>query len=189
MWDATEYTIKQKVLTIGKRYYILDGSGRTVGFAKQKMFKLKEDIRVYSDESQSREVLRAKQEQIMDFNATLAVTDGATGELVGYVGRKGWASLMRDTWRIFGPDRAPLAEVREEGGALAILRRVIEALHIVPKTYYVESGGERLATIKQKFQLIGDTWRISIHDPTQVDTRLVLMSALLMDMIEQNRGD
>ena len=65
IWDNDVFMIKQKVLTRGRKYYIENGSGVGMGFCKQKMFKLKEDIRVFSDESMTSEVLLIKQQQIL----------------------------------------------------------------------------------------------------------------------------
>ncbi|MSR57317.1 MAG: hypothetical protein EXS05_06565 [Planctomycetaceae bacterium] len=53
---ATEYTIRRKVLTLfGAKFHIYNTAGAVIGFSQQKAFKLKEDIRVYSDESMQNE--------------------------------------------------------------------------------------------------------------------------------------
>ena len=44
-------------------------------FSEQKMFRLREDIRVYDSEDKSREVLNIKARQIMDFSAAYDVVD------------------------------------------------------------------------------------------------------------------
>jgi hypothetical protein len=49
-------------------------------FSEQKMFKLREDIRVYSDEAKTQEVLAIKARQIMDFSAAYDVVESATGQ-------------------------------------------------------------------------------------------------------------
>jgi hypothetical protein len=48
MWDQNQYVIKQKVLTLGRKYFIYDSRGALIGFCKQKMFKMKEDIRIFA---------------------------------------------------------------------------------------------------------------------------------------------
>lgn len=46
------YTIRRKVLKLfGAAFHIYNPAGAVVGFCKQKAFKLKEDIRVYTDET------------------------------------------------------------------------------------------------------------------------------------------
>ncbi|MBN1540147.1 MAG: hypothetical protein JW939_08390 [Candidatus Thermoplasmatota archaeon] len=188
LWDRDNYVIKQKVLAIGRKYLIEDGSGNRIGFCHQKAFKLKEDIRIYTSESMDEELLLIKQEQILDWSGTFAVTDPTTGQRVGYVGRKALKSIFRDTWKVFGPSRNELALVEEGGGALAILRRFIGFLSFVPKTYEFSVNGQIIAQAKQKFQIIGDTWFLTIKDASAVDRRLIVATALMMDIIEQQQG-
>lgn len=188
IWDENKYVIKQKVLTIGRKYYLENGSGQSIGFCKQKMFKWKEDIRVYTGEDMTKELLTIKQEQILDFSGTFLVTDITTGEKVGYVGRKGLKSIIRDTWKIFDTNRAEIGTVEEEGGIIAVARRFVDWLKFVPKKYYFNHEGKQFALASQKFQLIGDTWTVNIEPSNTVDKRLIVTAALMMDIVEQQRG-
>jgi len=188
IWDTDSYVIKQKVLAIGRKYFIEDGSGRRIGFCHQKAFKLKEDIRIYTDENMKDELLVIKQEQILDWSGTFVVTDPTTGQKVGYVGRKALMSIIRDTWKIFDANRTEIGVVEEASGALAVLRRFIGILKFVPKTYDFKSSGVSIAEGKQKFQIIGDTWFLTIKDTSKVDKRLIVTAALMMDIVEQKQG-
>lgn len=188
IWNNDVYVIKQKVLTIGRKYYIENGSGQGIGFCKQKMFKLKEDIRIFTDENMTSELLLIKQQQILDFSGTFAITDSKTGQLIGYVGRKGLKSIIRDTWKIFDTSSNEIATVEERSGLLAALRRLSNIAKMIPKKYDMTHKGNPIAEIVQKFQIIGDTWTITIEPNTNVDRRLIVSAALMMDIIEQMRG-
>lgn len=188
IWDNDQYVIKQKVLAIGRKYFIEDGSGKRIGFCHQKAFKLKEDIRIYTDDTMKEEVLLVRQEQILDWAGTFAVTDARTGEKVGYVGRKALMSIIRDTWKIFDADRKEIGYVEEASGFLSVMRRLIGILKLIPKKYDFRSGGVSIAEGRQKFQIIGDTWYLTIKDTKKVDRRLIVTAALMMDIIEQQKG-
>lgn len=188
IWDNEVYIIKQKVLTIGRKYHIENGNGQGIGFCKQKMFKLKEDIRIFTDENMTGELLLIKQQQILDFSGTFAVTDTQTGQLVGYVGRKGLKSIIRDTWKIFDTSSKEIATVEERSGLLAVLRRLSDIAKWIPKKYDMTHNGSPIAEVVQRFQIIGDTWTVTIDPNTNVDRRLILSAALMMDIIEQMRG-
>lgn len=185
IWDEDDYVIKQKVLTVGRKYYIESARGERVGFCKQKMFKLKEDIRIYSDESMNQEILLVKQEQILDFSGTFKVKDSLTGEEIGYVGRKGLKSLVRDTWRIFDLHKNEIGIVQERGGVLSVLRRFSDIARMIPKKYDFLENGRQFARARQKFKIIGDTWFVEIEPNSSVDKRLILTAALMMDIVEQ----
>ncbi len=188
MWDKDDYVIKQKVLAIGRKYFIEDLAGNQIGFCHQKAFKLKEDIRIYTDENMNTELLVMRQEQILDWSGTFAITDPTTGQKIGSVGRKALKSILRDTWKIFDANNTEIATVEEGGGALAILRRFVSFLKFVPKTYDFTSGEVQIAEAKQKFQIIGDTWFLKVIDSSTVDKRLIISAALMMDIIEQQSG-
>ena len=78
VWQQGFYRIRKKTLTIGNKYWLEDQSGTTLGFCKQKLFKLKEDIRIYSDENESQELFCIKQVQIIDAWGKFSVINSAT---------------------------------------------------------------------------------------------------------------
>ena len=77
------YTVRRKVLKIfGAAFHVYDAQGGLVGYCKQKAFKLKEDIRLFTDESCSTELLRLAARQMIDFGATYDVTT-PQGDAIG----------------------------------------------------------------------------------------------------------
>ena len=55
---SIEYTIRRRLLSfLHASFDIFDEGGQAIGFCQQKAFKLKEDIRIYSDESRENERL------------------------------------------------------------------------------------------------------------------------------------
>ncbi len=188
IWNQNQYVIKQKVLALGKKYYIYDSQGNLIGFVKKKLFKLKEDIRIFTDESMSHELLKIKQKNILDWSGTFKVKDPAGGK-IGYVGRKSWKSILRDTWKVWDRDKRELATLKERGGTFAVLRRFIGILQFIPKKYdFSDPHGTKFAEAIQKFKIIGDTWIVNINPNSTVDKRLLVTAALMMDIIEQGKG-
>jgi len=78
------YVIRQKVLTfIGAAFHVYGPDGQVVLFSKQKAFRLREDVRLYTGEDMQQEVLRINARQMIDFGATYDVTDSASGAVIG----------------------------------------------------------------------------------------------------------
>src|SRR5262245_28344670 len=95
------FTIRRKVFKVfGASFHIYGPTGEVIGFSNQKVFKLKEDIRIYSDDSMADEVLTIKARQIIDFSAAYDIVDSRESRKVGAARRKGFASIMRDSWEI-----------------------------------------------------------------------------------------
>ena len=65
MLNLNQYMIREKFWKIfGNKFWFEDVNEKRHGFCEQKRFKLKEDIRIYVDESKSQEWLKIKQKQI-----------------------------------------------------------------------------------------------------------------------------
>ena len=94
IWHQNVYRLRKKVLALTNKYWIEDANGRMLGFSKQKAFKLKEDIRIYTDESMRQELFQIRQQQIIDAWGKFAVIDSATGQVLGYVKRKAIGSTF-----------------------------------------------------------------------------------------------
>jgi len=188
IWYQNYYRIRKKVLTVGNKYWIEDYNGRILGFSKQKLFKLKEDIRIYSDESMSRELFRIGQQQIMDMWGNFAVIDSYTNSILGYIKRKALMSgFIKDEWDIFNAANQQVGRIYEStGGGLA--RKYLPGGKLIPEKTTLEIYGRPVAEINQKFQIIGDIWELNCqYVPPELDRRILLSCILLMGMIERGR--
>lgn len=126
VYQQNHFTIRRKIFKfLGAAFHIYDANGNLAFYSKQKAFKLKEDIRVYGDESMTRELLIIKARGVIDLGMTYDVIDSATGTTVGALKRKGLKSIIRDEWVILDVNDNELGLIQEESGALALLRRGI----------------------------------------------------------------
>ncbi|MBS3816671.1 MAG: hypothetical protein KGY76_03815 [Candidatus Thermoplasmatota archaeon] len=179
-----KFTIRQKVLSIGNKYYMEDDMARTVGFCKQKVFKLKEDIRIYKSKDMNEELFRIKQEEILDFSGTFEVIDSRTNKTIGFLKRKGFKSIMKDEWVLKDPQKREIGRVKEDSAIKALLRRTI--LSFLPYNYKISYQGQQVGKFKEKLTLIRDVYNLNMNnDPNfQVDRRLLLAIAICLDAIE-----
>ena len=96
-----QYILTKQVLALTGTLRIYNPQEQLVLFSQQKIFKLKEDIRVYADEMKSRELLTIKARQIIDFSAYYDVVDSQYLTKLGGFRRKGLRSLVQDEWEVF----------------------------------------------------------------------------------------
>jgi len=183
-FDQDRYLIRRKVLKIfGASFHIYDPQGKLLGFSRQKAFKLREDIRVYSDESLSHELLTIHARQIVDFSAAYDVLDPADSRKVGAARRKGFSSILRDSWEILDADDRPIATVQEDSMLKALLRRFLS--NLIPQTFHVRStGGEELATFHVHFNPFIYKLSVEVQPRSSADRRLILAVAILVAAIE-----
>lgn len=179
------YLLRRQVLALTGKFRIYSPAGQLVLFSEQGMFRLKEDIRVYADDSKTQELLWIQARQILDFSAAYDVTDTTTGVRVGSLRRKGLRSMVRDTWEIWDPGEAPLGVIEEDTLALGLLRRFVLG-SLLPQNYDARLGGERVADFRQRFNLFRYELDIDFTPDVsrRLDRRLGLAAAILLGTIE-----
>jgi len=183
-FELSEFLIRRKIFKIfGASFHVYDPGGGVVGFCKQKAFKLKEDIRLYTDDSASTELLTIHARQIIDFSAGYDVLDAQAGTKVGAARRKGFSSMFRDSWELMDANDAPIAKLKEDSGGLAFLRRFLT--NLIPQTFHLkDDAGTELASFKQRFNPFVYKLEVTIRPSCNIDRRLVWGVAVLVAAIE-----
>lgn len=180
-----KFLAKRDVFTIGGAFRIMTPEGKLLLYCRQKLFRLKEDIRVYSDLERTREVLHIQARQILDFAASYDVIDSETRTKVGALRRKGFRSLLRDKWEILDKDDSYLARIEEDSLLMATIRRWF--LNLIPQTYnIVDTQGKKVGVIRQLFNIFIHKFYIdfSFDREKKIDRRLGLAAVILLLAIE-----
>jgi len=184
-FQSDRYLLKRQVFALTGKFRVYDAMENLVLFSQQKMFRLREDIRVYSDESKSQEVLMIKARQIIDFSAAYDIIESATGRKAGALRRKGWKSLLRDEWELLDANDQPIGMLFEDSMGRALARRLLLG-SFLPQNYDITIGTERVADLRQRFNLFA--YRLDIDFSMDVgrklDRRLGIAAAILLAAIE-----
>src|SRR5262245_15799676 len=181
------YLVRKKFWQFfGASFYVYDPNGAPVLFSKQKAFKLKEDIRVFTDESLQTEALSIQARSILDFSCSYDVYDSATGQRVGALRRKGLkSSFYKDEWVILDGAEREVGLIQEESAFLALLRKYLLGA-LIPQSFNAEMGGRTVATFNQHFNLFATKLTLDFSpDPQhQFDRRLGIAAGILLCAIE-----
>ena len=189
LFNAEHYVVRRKVFKLaGGAFHVYDPQGAVVAYSEQKAFKLKEDIRVYADETKTRELLVIQARQIMDFSAAYDVTDATTGEKVGALRRCGGKSILRDEWKVLDASDAEIGTIIEDSMGYALIRRLLTSL--VPQKYDVffpdATTGQKVANMDQQFNPF--VYKLDVDfsaDPSKrFDRRMAVSAAILLAAIE-----
>jgi hypothetical protein len=188
IWYQNFYRIRKKVLAIANQYWIEDAGGRSLGYSRQKILAIREDIRVFAEEAMTTELFRVKQDQIMDMWGTYSILDTATGACLGKLRRQAIKSgLFKDENLIMYPFGQTVGRIVERSGR-GLVRKYVPFGNLVPEQVVVEFNGQEVAEIKQQFKIIGDIWEVDCSRiPPTFDRRTLLGAMLIMGMIERDR--
>jgi hypothetical protein len=189
LFETDSYMIRQKVMKLlGGEFHIYSDESmeNIIGYSKQKALKLKEDIRVYSDESQSTELLTIKAEKVIDFSSGYGVTDTQTGESLGSIKRKGFKSLLKDSWIVLDSTGNEVGTLGEDSGGMALVRRFVPfAALLMPQQFILRVNGiSGEVTFTQKMNPVVHKLIVSGVLSSGIDPRLVAGAAVLLIAIE-----
>ena len=186
--DLNQYMIREKFWKIfGNKFWFEDVDEKRHGFCEQKRFKLKEDIRIYVDESKSHEWLKIKQRQMVDAWGGYDIMDSQSGEHIGTVRRKFWASILRTRWHLLDAQGVEIGVLIEDSMGYALARRLVLGI-LLPKKFRVEiGGGGEVVTIRQMFNPFTKKTVVNIPPNHPLDRRFIAGLAIVIAAVD-SRG-
>jgi hypothetical protein len=185
-----------KIATIGTRVRVTDAAGRQVAYMRKKKFKLREDVRVYEDEGQSRLRFRLKADRVVDFGASYAVS-GPNGEPVGAVRRRGMRSMWKSTYEVSGPSGKTIGVIHEENPFVKVLDSLAEAIPFADAlgglffnpAYLVDLGGETVLRMTKERSIFESRFRLDrLGDFSEGEEDLLLAGLMMVLLLERDRG-
>jgi len=187
-----QYTIRRRVFQFfGAGFYIYGREGELVGYCKQKAFRLKEDLRIYTDESCETELLRVRTPTVFDFSATYSV-ELPGGGVLGSWRRSGVQSFFRDQWVAFDPDGQTIGSLREDSARKAMLRRINGLIAtMMPQEFSLtrEDGG-LVAVYRTHFNPFVYRLGVRIVEPDEnFDDLFILAGGCLLGAVEGRQSN
>lgn len=189
---------KFKITTLSSDFNITDKNGNYVAYVRQKMFKLKEDVIIFNDETRSRELFRIQANQWIDFNASYSITDLENGKIFGRLARQGMRSLWKSHYDVLDENSALKYQISEDNAWVKVLDSFIEEIPIVgmftgyflnPSYTVKDSAGKEYFRLKKMPSLIGRRFQLDrLIDIDDQEESLVVLSLLMMVLLERERG-
>jgi uncharacterized protein YxjI len=168
-------------------------AGGPVAFVRQRKLAVKEDIRFFADEGETRELFRIKGRSVFDIGGARYDVADAGGAAIGTMEHVFGKSLFRTTWRLTDADDGDAALAQERSFGNAILRRLVDfipdigGLIPIPYNFDLLMDGSVIGHLNRKFQL-RDRYVLDLSGDHErrLDRRLVLALAIGLDTL-QNR--
>ncbi len=186
-----------KLLALASQIYVTDASGNTVGYAKQKLLKLKEDVRIFSDTAQTEELYQIKADRLIDFSARYSFFDSRTGQLLGAVKRRGMRSIWSAHYEIFDNDQIVM-EIKEENAWIKVFDALVGEVPIVgsftgyffnPAYLISRTDGAIVARVQKQPAMFEGQFELTRQSQmSEAEETRVLLSVLQMIILERARG-
>ncbi|MCY1634406.1 hypothetical protein [Marinifilum sp. D737] len=186
-----------KVSTIANDFTATDADGKTLAYVRQKMFKLKEDIQIYSDESRTKQNYSIKADKWLDFSTAYKFLDEDQKEF-GKVVRKGWKSIWKAEYKIFNGSEQEKYNIREENGWIKVLDSILSQVpvlgiltgYLFNPSYIVKDQDEQeIIRLKKMPSFFGRRFELTkLGEMNEEDNDRIMLSLMMMILLERRRG-
>ncbi|MFK7804730.1 MAG: hypothetical protein AB8G95_24045 [Anaerolineae bacterium] len=193
-----EFPIKLqfKILALAPQITATDASGRKLFYVKQKLLKLKEEVKVYTDETQTEILYEINADRVIDFSAQYHFKD-AQGNELGSIKRRGRRSLFKAHYDIFNNGEI-VASIHEESGWSRFGDAMFSEIPIIgmfsgyifnPTYLVTRPDGTDIVKIKKQKAMLESTFTIEeavdINEAAEIRTVLAI---LMMTLLERSRS-
>lgn len=190
-------TLTFKIGTLANDFLVKDASDNTICYVKQKMFKLIEEVNVFSNETESALIYQIRASKWIDFSATYTFTNNI-GVEIGRVARKGWASIWKSRYEIFDEQQNQDLLIEEENAWIKVLDGLFSEIPILgiltgyvfnPSYIVTRPDGTLVARLKKTPSFWGRRFTVDklAEFETGEEERIVL-SLMMMILLERRKG-
>jgi uncharacterized protein YxjI len=188
-WLSEDRFVIDQLIRPMVNLYRISAGPTPVAFVRQKRMAIKEDIRFFADENESRELWRIKARSMMEFGGRYDVTT-PEGEKIGVLGKVFGKSLLRSTWQILDSTEQELAIAKERSVPIAILRRAIDMVPYgdfipIPFHFTIDAGERHIGDLNRRFG-IRDTYDLDVSGDVdrKIDRRLAVSLGIALDALQ-----
>lgn len=184
IFQQDRFTARQRIFTLTPQFDFYDQGGNTLAFLRKKVFTWKDEIRIFTDRTQSMELLYIKAQRIIDWGTAFDVTDSINHQKVGALKRQGWKSLVRKEWTFLDANDQEIGKVQEDSLFLATVRRYLT--NIIPQSYTFEVAGQQVGIARQNWNFFAPRMEVDFSDDPgkRLDRRLVAAAIVLLMAVE-----
>lgn len=191
-----------KILALAPQIFVRDAAGQEIMYVKQKLFKLKEAINIFSDQSQANQIYSIKADRVLDFSARYNFTD-SQGMNLGAVKRRGMRSLWKASYDLLEGEMVKF-QIQEENALVKLIDSLVSEIPVVGMlTGYIfnpvylvtrssngAGPGPVVMRLKKEPSFLESSFSIEKVDPTltEKEEEQILLGLLMMLLLERSRG-
>lgn len=186
-----------KLLALASQIYIRDADGNLLGYVKQKLLKIKEDINVFADENQTTILFNIKADRVIDFSARYNFTNSG-GKHLGSIKRQGMRSIWKANYEISDSSGNQVMQIHEESAWIKVADSLVGEIPILgmftgylfnPAYIVSKMDNSPVLRLQKQSAFFESKFQLTAQGKMSEDEEtLVLLSALTMVLLERARG-
>ena len=191
-------TLSFKILALASQATVTDAAGKTVLYTRQKIFKFREHVEIWTDKSQGTKLADIKANKVIDWSARYFSTD-ASGQEIGSVGRRGWRSIWKAHYEAFNPgDNVPDFSIQEENAWSKVADSLFGEIPIIgmftgylfhPSYLATRSNGQPAMRMSKQPAFWEGRFKLEkLSDLTPREELNLFLSYMMLVLLERRRG-
>jgi hypothetical protein len=184
IFQEDRFTARQTIFAWRPQFRFCDAEGKTLAFLRKRVFSWKDEIRVFTDETLSLELLTIRARKIIDWGSAFDVVDSINREKVGSLKRRGWKSLIQSEWLIVDANDLEIGRIVEQSAFMAVMRRFVS--NLLWQTYSFEVRGQEVGMARQNLNFFVPKMEADFSSDSGrlLDRRLATAAIVLLMTIE-----
>ena len=186
-----------KIGTLSNDFLVEDAMGNDIGYVRQKMLKMVDEVVVYDNDLKSNILFTIKANKWIDFSATYTFTNHL-GQEIGRIGRKGWASIWKARYEIFDEKANQDLLIQEENAWVKVGDAILSEIPILglftgylfnPSYMVTRPDGTEVIRLKKQPSLVGRRFlleKLNNFEPGEEER--VILGLMMMILMERRRG-
>jgi uncharacterized protein YxjI len=185
-----------KIMALSPQLAVTDAGGNLVYYVKQKVFKLKEEVTVFSDREQTQPLYKINADRVIDFSARYHFSDTA-GNALGSVKRQGMKSLWKARYDILDGEEIVM-NIAEENPWIKVADAMFGQIPLVgiasgylfhPKYLISRADGTPVLRLTKEPAFFEGKFRLDeLADISEAEEQRAILSLLMMVLLERARG-
>lgn len=188
-----------KITSLSNDFYARDANGKLLAYVRQKMFKFKEAISVFRDDSKSEVMYTINADRWIDFNASYMFSKGTGTDVFGRVGRKGARSLFNAHYEVFDSEGKQELLIREENpwtkfwdallGEVPVLS-LFTGYMFNPRYIVKRPDGTPVTRLSKEPSFFGRRFKLEKLEGEidKDESERMLLALMMMSLLERRRG-
>ncbi len=186
-----------KIGTLANDFTATDVHGQPIAYVRQKMFKLKEEVVVYNNDSKSEAKYKIKANKWLDFSSVYAFSN-FQNEQMGSIARKGLVSLWKARYEIYDANKQQLFAIQEDNGWIKLIDFFIGGIpvlnfftgYLFNPSYSLKTMDQTpLVRLKKDSSFFGRRFKISkLSEIDEKHEDVIMLGLMMMILLERRRG-
>ncbi|MCU0327690.1 MAG: hypothetical protein MUE53_01760 [Chitinophagales bacterium] len=187
-----------KIFSLHNKINFFNSNGVVFLQSKQALFKLKENIKIFEPDTDNIK-FEIQADRVIDFSAAYNFID-ASGQVLGKIKRKGFASIWRATYVVFDKSDSPILEIKEKKPWVKVLDGILGEIPLIgmllamlinPGYLIMDNNGKEFGKILKKRSLFSKTFLLE-KNPESLEIlhidEMLWLSTLMISTLERARG-